>query len=864
MFSRKIGKAITELVELVKEAMQDDEMLGDKEDELILVIGSAVNHFVQEDRIASSDAQLVYEEVYEEVLKAEAASDRGMDKIAPRASVEAETSVGSCGECDDGWITCGECMERGVNPPSKECSRCQGLGLEPCPECNPEGKNRPSSREAARDMKPWRQFEGRPRELSPKEEEIVVEMAPPVPERFRRRKRDEEEEEELREPMVASQRIAKYEGLKTKVAQSPKDGLWVVEWTTTVQTNPVMEYFRTKEGANDFVDKLKARDEDVKSYEKDMKLTRASRKTAEEDYVEAWWCQRCGMTGEHHEGNVEECTNPECGSADTLLIEMEPDEVGTIKNPQESNYASRKTAWTKDMSDVSSTAMQLMQADNDIWESQGWTHGGMVDDELFRDEISKFLTDDMPDYVFTDEDYDILEDYNYHTLNSVLEDLKDEGFFDERTEMVSNEFNPEDKSLEEVPKSFGRKTAQHPAQGYIQSLGKEWWETIIAATQGDLRSIPNIRTALVSEAENYGLSAIDAEQVGMAFDNDLDMVEGMLYPDEGAISLEEQYQIEDSLLNGEYQAGDTIASRREAAARTWPDRNTVSEPRVMVEKIVPANPIDPHAKLSMARGAVQYNGNMYTWTAKYSAEDMEDWRGSTPLFEKMMMDYMTEDDFHVVDDAIKAAVKKGEVTESSVADQLEESYARGKRQIDQSLKGKDTTGEVIPTTDEDPFLHRYAGHKTAEDQELEEALESYGDYIDGVAASVMLDELTIEEAEEEFRIMLENEPLDLRKRLMDYCMNSIEAYASRKTAEAEPEVHCTDCGWTGENKDLAVDKHFNDWKDEEQPHRCPECGSFLGLKDVEKTSTEPHPFWTAANRYRRKLGVTDIERQKRS
>ena len=40
-----------------------------------------------------------------------------------------------CGECDQGFITCGECLARGVRPPFDGCGRCHGIGLEPCPEC---------------------------------------------------------------------------------------------------------------------------------------------------------------------------------------------------------------------------------------------------------------------------------------------------------------------------------------------------------------------------------------------------------------------------------------------------------------------------------------------------------------------------------------------------------------------------------------------------------------------------------------------------------------------------------------------------------------------------------------------------------
>lgn len=65
----------------------------------------------------------------------------------------------------------------------------------------------------------------------------------------------------------------------------------------------------------------------------------------------------------------------------------------------------------------------LMRMDSSIWDKHGWKHGGMVVDEIYKKELKEKLDEKgiqkLPDYY-----YHILEDANFHTLTSVLEDLK--------------------------------------------------------------------------------------------------------------------------------------------------------------------------------------------------------------------------------------------------------------------------------------------------------------------------------------------------------------------------------------------------------------------------------------------------------
>lgn len=740
MFTRDTGKAISELVGLVKEAMQDDNLLYDEEDELILVIGSAVNKYVQDDRITAGDAQLVYNEVYDAVSGDEASEgdDTGVDKITPRGKKEEV--------------------------------------------------------EAAREMRPWKQFEGSPRQtLTPEEEDVVSEMAPFRPERLRKRRvRDEEEIEEQEFPRAASRRVAldldmkvscpdkecgwegiakdtkrgldwhgqymlcpecqeeikasskkdrrvtgKYDGLKTKVAQSPKDGLWVVEWTTSVQTDPVMEYFNTKQGAQDFADKLKAREEESKAFEKDLKLTRAShnlkkrtsRKIARGYSVK---CNDCGWEGLNTECDInddERSCCPMCGRDDNLTLADAPrageEDQHIIDYEFGSGLASRRTAEEKMKCGQCGKEQKPTKKDKDgnpICSECG-------NDLWFKDKKKKRIDDGI---------FEHIDCSNPEAVGIDLEKLH------EASRKTADGFGPSDwpeptrrPNTKDIQADDGAHCEDCNWDGAVSDAlwdGKEkvrcpichkncevwnWWD-------GDIIKSASRKTAYTPKLPEGAEILKQTGDVVLAKwykGGQNEFVTWLLQaPDLGGVTLGHYFidlgaAMDD--FNERVENTEHRFSSKTGAYRTWPDRNTVAEPRVMVEKIMPPNPLDPNAKLSMARGAVQYNGNMYSWTAKYSKEDMEDWRGSTALFERMMMDYMTEDDFMTVDSAIKEAVKKGEVTESRISDQLEESYSRGKRQMEQSLKGKDKTGEVVPTADADPFTHKYAGRKTADFESCE-------------------------------------------------------------------------------------------------------------------------------------------------
>jgi len=62
-------------------------------------------------------------------------------------------------------------------------------------------------------------------------------------------------------------------------------------------------------------------------------------------------------------------------------------------------------------------ARKIMMASSNIWSEQGWTHGGMVKQSIFKKEMIKKLGKKKFDPVVSE----ILEDANYHTANSLLQ-----------------------------------------------------------------------------------------------------------------------------------------------------------------------------------------------------------------------------------------------------------------------------------------------------------------------------------------------------------------------------------------------------------------------------------------------------------
>ena len=93
----------------------------------------------------------------------------------------------------------------------------------------------------------------------------------------------------------------------------------------------------------------------------------------------------------------------------------------------------------KKVKEIEKKANKLMILDNKIWNKYGWESGGDVNDDIHKKEWQKKIKPQSLNYIY----YHIFEDANFHSMNSMFEELN---VFQGTYEGTEEEYNDYRKS----------------------------------------------------------------------------------------------------------------------------------------------------------------------------------------------------------------------------------------------------------------------------------------------------------------------------------------------------------------------------------------------------------------------------------